>query len=73
MDKTGINKDASVHTLRHTFATHLLEQGLDIVTIKKQLGHSHVETTMMYLDVAQIERKLAHSPFDRLYLKGVKA
>jgi len=73
MDKTGINKDASVHTLRHTFATHLLEQGVDIVTIKEQLGHSHVETTMMYLHVAQIERKLAHSPFDRLYLKGVKA
>ncbi|WP_201766069.1 tyrosine-type recombinase/integrase [Nafulsella turpanensis] len=65
--KAGILKDACVHTLRHSFATHLLEQGVDIVTIKEQLGHSHIQTTMMYLHVAKIERKLAHSPFDRLY------
>lgn len=69
MDKSGIGKDASVHTLRHSFATHLLEQGVDIVTIKEQLGHSDVETTMIYLHVAQIEKKLGHSPFDRLYIK----
>ena len=67
LKKADIKKDACVHTLRHSFATHLLEQGVDIVTIKEQLGHAHVETTMMYLHVAQIERNLAHSPFDRLY------
>lgn len=65
--KAGIQKDACVHSLRHSFATHLLEQGVDIVTIKEQLGHSHIQTTMMYLHVAKIERKLAHSPFDKLY------
>ena len=67
MLKAEINKDACVHTLRHSFATHLLEQGVDIVTIKDQLGHAHIQTTMMYLHVAKIERALAHSPFDRLY------
>jgi site-specific recombinase XerD len=67
MQKAGINKDACVHTLRHSFATHLLEQGVDIVTIKEQLGHAHIQTTMMYLHVARVNRTLAHSPFDRLY------
>lgn len=67
MQKAGIQKDACVHTLRHSFATHLLEQGVDIVTIKEQLGHAHIQTTMMYLHVAKVSRTLAHSPFDRLY------
>ena len=67
MEKSQIQKEACVHTLRHSFATHLLEQGVDIVTIKEQLGHAHIQTTMMYLHVAQVERTLAHSPFDTLY------
>lgn len=67
MEKAGIKKDACVHTLRHSFATHLLEQGVDIVTIKEQLGHAYIQTTMMYLHVAKLERTMAHSPFDRLY------
>lgn len=67
MKKAEIQKDACVHTLRHSFATHLLEQGVDIVTIKEQLGHAHIQTTMMYLHVAKVNRTLAHSPFDKLY------
>jgi len=67
MKKSGIRKEACVHTLRHSFATHLLEQGVDIVTIKEQLGHAHIQTTMMYLHVARVNRTVAHSPFDRLY------
>ena len=67
MKVARINKEASLHTLRHTFATHLLEQGVDIVTIKELLGHSNIETTMMYLHVAKINRSNAHSPLDRLY------
>ena len=69
MDKAKINKAASVHTLRHSFATHLLEDGVDIVTIKELLGHSNIETTMKYLHVAKINRSTAHSPFDTLYPK----
>jgi len=67
MQKSGIEKDAVLHSLRHSFATHLLEQGVDLVSIKDQLGHSCIETTMMYLHIAQIDKKLVHSPFDRLY------
>ena len=67
MKKARINKVASVHTLRHTYATHLLEEGVDIVTIKELLGHAHIETTMIYLHIAKVNRKNAHSPFDTLY------
>ena len=65
--KAGITKDVSVHSLRHTYATHLLEEGVDIVTIKELLGHATIETTMMYLHVAKVNRVNAHSPLDTLY------
>ena len=56
-----------MHTLRHSFATHLLEQGVDILSIKEQLGHADIQTNMMYLHIAKVSRTLVHSPFDRLY------
>lgn len=65
--KAGIHKPISTHTLRHTYATHLLEQGLDIVTIKSLLGHSNIETTMVYLHIARIPARTAFSPLDTLY------
>ena len=57
--KAGITKDISTHTLRHTYATHLLEDGLDILTIKNLLGHVNIETTMIYLHVAQMSKDKA--------------
>lgn len=66
--KAGIQKPMNVHTLRHTFATHLLEEGLDILTIKDMLGHESIDTTMIYLHVAQTDKCRAFSPLDRLYL-----
>jgi len=69
LKQSCILKEASVHTLRHTFATHLLEDGVDIVTIKELLGHVNIETTMMYLHVARLNKVNAHSPFDTLYNK----
>jgi site-specific recombinase XerD len=69
LKQANILKDASVHTLRHSFATHLLEDGVDIVTIKELLGHVNIETTMMYLHVAKCNRIDARSPFDSLYRK----
>jgi site-specific recombinase XerD len=66
--KAGILKPMNVHTLRHTFATHLLEEGLDILTIKDLLGHESIDTTMIYLHVAQTDKCRAFSPLDRLYL-----
>lgn len=71
--KTGIKKQISVHTLRHTYATHLLEQGLDIVSIKELLGHAHIETTMVYLHVAKAGRQIPFSPLDKLYPPDQKA
>ncbi len=65
--KTSIHKRITPHTLRHTYATHLLEQGLDIVSIKELLGHSFVETTMVYLHVVMKNNKTVFSPLDTLF------
>ncbi len=67
--KSNILKHVTVHTLRHTYATHLLEEGLDIVSIKELLGHAHIQTTMVYLHVAKAGRQAPFSPLDKLYQK----
>ncbi|NBC06284.1 MAG: tyrosine-type recombinase/integrase [Bacteroidetes bacterium] len=63
----GIIKPMTVHTLRHTYATHLLEEGLDIMSIKDLLGHECIDTTLVYLHVAQNGRVKPFSPLERLY------
>lgn len=67
LKKTSITKDVNLHTLRHTYATHLLEEGINIVTLKDLLGHADITTTMIYLHVAQCEHVKPHSPLDSLY------
>ena len=67
LKKTSISKEVNLHTLRHTYATHLLEEGLNIVTLKDLLGHANITTTMIYLHVAQCEHVKPHSPLDTLY------
>lgn len=67
LKKTTIKKDVSLHSLRHSFATHLLEDGVNILVIKDLLGHADISTTMVYLHVANPPSTPAHSPFDTLY------
>ncbi len=62
----GITKRASCHTLRHSFATHLLEGGYDIRTVQELLGHKHVKTTMIYTHVLNRGGHAVRSPLDRL-------
>ena len=67
LKKTTIKKEVNLHSLRHSYATHLLENGVNILSIKELLGHSNITTTMIYLHVASPPSTPVHSPLDTLY------
>jgi site-specific recombinase XerC len=66
VQRSGITKRASCHTLRHSFATHLLEDGYDIRTVQELLGHRDVTTTMIYTHVLNRGGRGVRSPADAL-------
>jgi len=68
--RAGLPHKGGVHSLRHTFATHLLENGTDLPTVQRLLGHSHLEHTAVYLHVCQERMRQTRSPLDLLQIKG---
>jgi len=69
-DKAGIRKEVGIHSLRHSFATHLLEKGTDIRYIKDILGHFNIKTTERYLHVSKKALVNIESPLDDLWRSG---
>jgi len=66
-DHAEIRKHVSIHSLRHSFATHLLEEGTDLRYIQELLGHSSTRTTEIYTHVSRLDIQNIHSPFDTLF------
>ena len=67
--KVSTHKKITAHTLRHTYATHLLEDGINFLSLMELLGHARIETTLIYLHVANIGSSRKFSPLDTLYKK----
>jgi site-specific recombinase XerD len=66
LKKSAIPKKATIHTLRHSFATHLLQDGYDIRTVQELLGHKDVKSTMIYLHVLRSLEGKVISPLEKL-------
>jgi integrase/recombinase XerD len=62
--RAGINKEVNLHILRHCFASHALEEGMNLKTLQYLLGHSTIQTTMVYLHVSEVPLSKAFSPLD---------
>ena len=71
-DRTGISKHATVHTLRHTFATHMLENGEDVRKIQRLLGHKNIKTTEIYTHITSEAIRNIRSPLDNLEIEKGK-
>ena len=67
--KAGVMRPGSIHTLRHSFATHLIEKGTDVTMIQKLLGHNDLKTTLIYLHTSNKDLMKIISPLDDLKLK----
>ena len=66
LEKEKINKTVSIHGLRHSYATHLMENGTDVMFIQKLLGHNDIKTTLRYVHVSKKDIKNIKSPLDSM-------
>ena len=71
--KAKITKVVHTHTLRHSYATHLLEDGVSIIMVQKLLGHERIESTMEYLHCCQLSQQNPHSPLDTVFARCSKS
>jgi integrase/recombinase XerD len=72
VDQAGLNKPVTVHTLRHSFATHLLEHGTNLRYIQELLGHESYKTTLIYTHVSPASLSRVVSPLDRLAVEPLR-
>ena len=66
VEEVGIKKHVTMHTLRHSYATHLLEAGVNLRLIQKYLGHSYLQTTMVYLHLTNVGEEQARATINKL-------
>jgi integrase/recombinase XerD len=71
--QAGILKDVHTHMLRHSYATHLLEDGVNIITVQKLMGHQNIESTMVYLHCCHLPEELPQSPLDNVFVQCSRA
>ena len=71
-ERAGITKQGGIHTLRHCFATHLLEAGVDLRTIQSLMGHASIMTTMGYLRVTSKKLSATKSPLDLIETPNIR-
>lgn len=67
LERAGITKKANLHSLRHSFASHLLSTGANLLTIQRLLGHEDIRTTMVYLHISSLGQKPFSNPLDLIY------
>jgi len=72
VDQIGFGKKVSIHTLRHSYASHLLEAGVSLKAIQKYLGHSSLQTTMIYLHLTDCAEADARGTIERLMTRDLK-
>lgn len=72
LERAGLPNRGGIHCLRHSFATHLMEEGVDLLTLKMLLGHSHFSTTAGYLHISRKRLAAVRSPLDEIFDTGAK-